>query len=310
MPLCHRTAVPAAQAKNLKIWQKSFADHLYRTQSFSLLKSRNLGTYSKPRESERDFRIRIAQQTREERDRQIEQIRQTFADKLRTVEDRIRRAELAVVRESNEASSAKMDSVISFGTTILGAVLGRKKLSSANLGRAASTARGMGRATKQEEDVRRAKSRLQDYELQLQDLEDEIADETQQIRERFDPLLEELETRATQAPQERHRGASCRTRLGPGQIGRPRPSPIARLSALPYAATGLGPVTSAGCARATASVATHSGCGLHDGTDCEAQASRSGLSPAARSTSKTARSYLRTECTHSRPRRRRPDPVE
>ncbi len=140
---CQFAELPAAvsQSKSFKVWRKSLSDELYRKQRFPLLKSRNLGVYSEPGENERDFRIRIAQQAREERDRRIEQLRQKLASKLRKVEERIHRAELTVDREEQEATSAKMDSIISVGTTILRTVLGRKKLSSTSLGRVATSAR-------------------------------------------------------------------------------------------------------------------------------------------------------------------------
>jgi hypothetical protein len=189
-------AIPSslAQAKNLKTWQQSLAAHLYRTQRYELLKSANLGEFSRPGESERDFRIRIAERSREERDRQVEKLREKYASKMRAAEERVRRSEEAVDREAQQASSAKLDSAISFGATILGAVLGRKKLSSTNVGRAATTARGMSRASKQVDDVRRAETRLLDHQQELEDLERQIEDETRHLGDRFDPLLEKLES--------------------------------------------------------------------------------------------------------------------
>jgi hypothetical protein len=183
-----------AQPKRFASWHKSLADYLYRSRRYELLQSPNLGEYSQAGESERDFRIRIADRSREERDRQLEQLRGKYAAKLRAAEDRMRRAEAALERETQQASSAKLDSVISFGATVLSAVLGRKKLSSTNVSRAATTARGMGRASKQAEDVRRAETRVLDYRQELEDLERQIEEEAQRLRDRYDPLLTKLES--------------------------------------------------------------------------------------------------------------------
>jgi hypothetical protein len=136
----------------------------------------------------------MGQRAREERDRQVEKLRQSYASKRRTSADRVRQAELAVDREAKEASTAKVDSMISFGTSLLGAVLGRKRLSSTNVGRAATAARGASRAAKQSDDVRRAEARLSDYQEQWRELEAEIARETDRIRHQYELSLETLQT--------------------------------------------------------------------------------------------------------------------
>ena len=65
---------PAAKAKNYDAWRKSFVDFLYRGQKLEVLKSPSLGLYSKSGESERDFRARLQQAAREERDARAEEL--------------------------------------------------------------------------------------------------------------------------------------------------------------------------------------------------------------------------------------------
>ena len=175
--------------KSLQKWEKSLDDFLYRSRRYELLKSANLKAYSRPAESERDFRIRLRELAREERDIQIEKLRKKYANKLRALEDRVYRAEQAVDRERQQASDAKMQSAISFGATILSAVFGRK-----SLGRATSTARGYGRMSKQSSDVQRALQSLQRHEARLNELEREVEQEIDQLHEKFDPLTEVLDT--------------------------------------------------------------------------------------------------------------------
>jgi hypothetical protein len=57
----------AVIAKNYSSWEKDFSNWLFRKQKLQLLKSENLNEFSKPGETERDFRIRL-QQTEEEQD--------------------------------------------------------------------------------------------------------------------------------------------------------------------------------------------------------------------------------------------------
>ena len=171
-------------------WRKSLANHLYRTRRYDLFCSRSLGEYSRPGESERDFRIRLVDQARQQRDRQIEALREKYASKFRTLEQRIRRTEQTVEREAREAQSAKVDSMISVGASVLGALLGRKRLGTTQLGRAKTAARGLGRASEQAEQVRQAEETLADYERQWVELHAEVDAAIQRITQQLDPLLE------------------------------------------------------------------------------------------------------------------------
>ncbi|MCA9170861.1 MAG: ATP-binding protein, partial [Planctomycetales bacterium] len=193
---CRFSSLPlkATPEKSLSTWSKRLADHLYRSRRVDVFRSSNLETYSDPGESERDFRIRLAEAAREERDRQIERLRKKYASKVQTLQDRVLRAEQTVEREEQQASSSRTQTVISFGATVLGALLGRKAVSSTNIGRAATAARGMGRMSKEQDDVRRAEEKLSAVREQLDALETEIESEADKIRLRLDPLNEPLDT--------------------------------------------------------------------------------------------------------------------
>ncbi len=184
----------AADAKSYARWRKSFSDWIYRNRRYELLKSPSLREISRPGESERDFRIRLADRAREERDRQLEKLRLKYASKFRTLRDRIRSAEAAVERESDQASGAKMQTAISLGATLLSAVLGRSPLSSTTIGKATTAARGAGRASRQARDVDRAREKLEAYQQQLEDLEAEFQQAGEQVRQSLDPMLEVLDT--------------------------------------------------------------------------------------------------------------------
>ena len=184
----------ATKSKSFTSWKKGLADHLYRSRRYQLFKSDNLKEYSKAGETERDFRIRIADQARELRDEKVESLRKKYASKMNTLEERIRKAELRVQREEQEAKGAKMQSAISFGATVLSAVFGRKIMSGTNVRSAASAARGVGRASKQADDVRRALEDVEAYHEDLEDIENELAEEIEEIDEAYDPMKEELAT--------------------------------------------------------------------------------------------------------------------
>ncbi|MEP6960688.1 MAG: ATP-binding protein, partial [Acidobacteriota bacterium] len=58
----------ASKPKNYDAWNKTFATWLFRMQTIDLMRSPSLEQISKPGESERDFRIRLQQAAREQRD--------------------------------------------------------------------------------------------------------------------------------------------------------------------------------------------------------------------------------------------------
>jgi hypothetical protein len=115
-----------------------------------------------------------AQRTREQRDATIDKLRAQYAPKLRKLEEKVRNAEQVVQREEGQARGAKAQTAISFGATILDALLGRK-VSRTSLGRATTAARGAQRAMQQEQDVRAAKEDLASAHAEYERLEQELA---------------------------------------------------------------------------------------------------------------------------------------
>ena len=182
-----------SKARNYESWKKSLQDALYRTERVDIFRSPSLKLLSKAGEDERDFRIRLQQQAREERDEAVEKLRRKYGAKAATLQDRLRRAQAAVERETAQADQSKYQTAISFGSTVLGAFLGRKTLSASNIGRAASSARGLSRTRKESQDIERAGETVGVLNRQLAELEQELQQEIGKLENRFDPLTEQFE---------------------------------------------------------------------------------------------------------------------
>lgn len=184
----------AGKAKNYASWGKDFTTWLYGSQSLEIFRSSGLKQVSVPGETERDFRARLGQAAREERDRAVAELRQKYHSKISAIEERIRRAEQAVAREQEQAQAHKMQTAISIGATLLGAFLGRKAVSTSTMGRAATAARTASRTWKESQDVGRATETVEALRQQLQDLEEQFNAETQQLEAAINPMTEALET--------------------------------------------------------------------------------------------------------------------
>jgi hypothetical protein len=180
--------------KSVSAWTKGFVDALYRQQTLSLLRSPRLGTWSKPGESERDFRVRLQQAAKEARDAQLDLLRAKYAPKLSALEDKIRRAEQAAERESSQARTAGFSSLINLGTTVMSAILGRKAISATTINKAGTAARSLGKTWKESDDAGRARESVESLRQQHADLEAEFHSESESLAQRIDPLTESLES--------------------------------------------------------------------------------------------------------------------
>ena len=184
----------ATQAKSYKEWEKDFEDWIYRTQTLDIYRNASLGMTSDPHESERDFRLRLQQLVRERRDEETDALRKKYAGKMTTLEDRIRRAEQAVERESEQAKQQKLQTVISIGATLLSVFMGRKTVSRSSMGQATSAVRGMSRTMKEGKDVDRAEENVDALQQQLAALEAEVQEEIQSLTAQWDVETIPLET--------------------------------------------------------------------------------------------------------------------
>jgi len=183
----------AGKAKNYETWNRDFGGWLFRTQKLSLLKSPSTGQVSNPEESERDFRVRLQQSGREQRDKVADALRRKYAPKITAVQERVRRAEQQKEKQQAEARSSQMQAAISVGASILGAFLGRKTISAANVGRATTAIRGAGRVLKESQDVSFAEENVAVLQQQLAELEAQFKAESDALAAASDPLQETLE---------------------------------------------------------------------------------------------------------------------
>jgi hypothetical protein len=184
---------PAIQSKNYTVWNRDFNNWLYGTQKVELFASPSLKAVSQPGESEAAFRVRLQQSAREQRDEMVSQHRDKYASKFAILQERLRRAQQAVDKQAEQAKQAKIQTAISFGSTLLSAFTGRR-VSSSTISRASSTFRGVGRAIDESKDVSRAGDTVAVIQQQLNDLQAEFDSETASLQEKIDPSTEVFST--------------------------------------------------------------------------------------------------------------------
>ena len=177
---------PAAQPKNYAAWEKTLKQWLGQNERIQLLRHRETGLTSRPDEPEGDFKVRVQDASRAARDAAVDAIRQKFAARQAALAERLRKAEAAMSRESEQSSQQKLQAAVSIGATLVGALLGRKTFSASTLGRATTAARGVSRTMKESGDVQRASESVDAVRSQVNELDEQLRRETQAIAAEFD----------------------------------------------------------------------------------------------------------------------------
>jgi hypothetical protein len=181
--------------QNYSLWEKMLKSHLYQSAGFELFSCPSVGAASRPGETEGDFVARMSLNLREKRDLELEKLKQKYAPRLAALEGKIRSAQARVDVEKSQVTAQTLQTVISVGATVLGALFGRKVASTGNIGRATTAMRGAGRISREKEDVQRAKQEVQALQGQMTTLQQEFEQETLRMQEKLDvgrPVVEKI----------------------------------------------------------------------------------------------------------------------
>ncbi|HEY1906018.1 MAG TPA: hypothetical protein VGG91_08255 [Myxococcaceae bacterium] len=163
-------------------WKKSLATALYQARPLKLFRCDALDEVSTPGESLAEFKARLSHSGREQRDADVEALRKKWAPKLQTLQNAVQRAQKGLADQQSQASGQTLDTVVTVGTTLLGAFLGRKTLSVTNLNRARTALRSGSRTVKERQDVGSAEQQLEAAKKQLADAEADFQEETSKLQ--------------------------------------------------------------------------------------------------------------------------------
>lgn len=177
----------AARKQSYATWNKRLASAMYRDERLTIFHAPDLKRWSRAGQEEGAFRAELVHAAREKRDLNLEKLRKRYAPKLARLQDRIARAEDAVSRERDQARHQKLQTVVSVGATVLGALFGRKVASAGTVGRASTAARSASRASREARDVARAEGRVEDLRADLDALQEEFDAACDPLRGSVDP---------------------------------------------------------------------------------------------------------------------------
>jgi len=185
--------VAANRSTEYKKWCKDMLRWVRQNRPLILYQSKKFKLTSSPGETEGAFRARLAQAAREQRDLEVEKLRRKYAEKHAVLQDRRMRAEQVLAREQEQAKAKKIESVISFGTAILGAFLSRKAVSSASVTRMGTAMKSAGRLSKEQMDVARAQETMAAVSTKIADLAGRLQNDIDKLDAAYDPASEPIE---------------------------------------------------------------------------------------------------------------------
>lgn len=184
-----------AAAASYPRWQRVFEDFVYQRSPLVLWQCASMKAISRLGESEGAFRGRLDHMAREQRDLAVQKLRDKYAAKVAALQDRISRTEERLAREKAEYGQQALQTTLSVGSTLMGALFGRKLVSQRAISGAGSSLRGAGRSMREKGDVGRAEDSLEEQRAELDAVESELAAEISALEARQAPtqyLLEEL----------------------------------------------------------------------------------------------------------------------
>lgn len=172
----------ALKAATYKTIAKDFVDWVYANHRSEVHFSPLLDAYSKIGESQADFCVHVGQTARELRDKAVEDLRAKLTKQAKSIEDKATKAMAKLETQKSQSNTAKISTVMQIGGSLLGVFLGRKNsvMSSTNINRVGSAWRESG-------DVANAEAEVNRYQQELKALDQQLADETQKIRDQYDP---------------------------------------------------------------------------------------------------------------------------
>ncbi|MGC8779362.1 MAG: ATP-binding protein [Anaerolineae bacterium] len=170
----------------------ALADHLYQGQSYTLSYNPALKLYSRPGESERDFKIRCQQAAREQRDAAVDKLRAKYQVQFDRLEDKLDRERRELAENEGQLKGRIGEEVLSGLATVAGAlgVLGRRSSSLRGLTSVATRRRITAQA---QANVAAAKAEIARLQAQVEQLKNDMEQDVKQVTDQWTAATEAVQ---------------------------------------------------------------------------------------------------------------------
>jgi hypothetical protein len=180
-------------AAEIKAAAKDFSDYLCREQVLNLRYVPALGLYAQPGESERDFAARAQQVARENRDAEVQKLRQKYETQVNRLQDRLAREQTELSDDQAQYDARKREELVSAGETVIGmlGIFGRRRSSSTAVSRAATKRRLTSSA---QADIQESQAQIARLQKEMDDTRHELELEAEAIGNKWASVADKVET--------------------------------------------------------------------------------------------------------------------
>jgi hypothetical protein len=196
---------PVDEAAFFRGLSTDLRDHLYRSRSVEVFKNAHLKLYSRIAETKEEFLARCDVEGRKAADAEAAILRDRLEKKMDSVRKAIERAEVRVDQLEVDTSSRRSNEVIAVAGDILagagdllGGFFGGKRDTRAIVTRGGRIAKGASSrratGTRTEQRLKNAEDRLDQEQMELEELEETLIDELQELNDLWAERADEIET--------------------------------------------------------------------------------------------------------------------
>lgn len=181
--------------KDFKDEIRKLKDFLYRDVKLEIYEA--IGLKSNPNENLESFKLKIRDKCNEILEVETTKFQEKFQKEKAKIEEKLRRAEIRLEKEKSDLKSKGLETVLSIGSSILGAFFGGGKLlTKTNTSKIASTARNANRVLNEKKDVANAEESLEILQNELEEFLAKSENEMSQIKSKYS--FENIEIKITQ----------------------------------------------------------------------------------------------------------------
>jgi hypothetical protein len=169
--------------------RRDLTDWLYYNVRLKIQGHAGLDLFQQPGERERDFKIRLQQAAREQRDQEVDKLKRQYEVQLDRLRDKQQNEEQELVEAKAEHAARQQQEVIGIGETVLSWVLGGRSMR--GLSSAASKRRMTARAG---QEVAQTEQAIAELKEQIGELEQQLKEQSDDITMKWAHLLDDLVT--------------------------------------------------------------------------------------------------------------------
>lgn len=176
---------PLSDAKTIKSLEKDFQDWAYRATQVMVKANEDLKVYAGPEISQAEFRKMCADAAREERDKELRKVSDSYDRKIESIQNKLGREERELKEDEEELSQRKMEELGTHAENIFSLFSGRRRRMSTSFTKRRMTAQAKA-------DVEESVDAIEDYKKQIAELEKEKTQELQEVNNRWGEIANQV----------------------------------------------------------------------------------------------------------------------